>query len=260
VSTTWTRRVWTTLGSVLTVVVLASVLLQVLGVLGRSSVRVDRELSADGIEALVVDVTEGSVEIRGTDSTRIRVTGSVHSGLATTEHTERTEGTRFVVRARCPGITAANFCSVDHVIDVPRGLHVVVRSRNTSVVLSDLSGSVDVTTSDASVEADRLSGPLTIRTSNDSIDARDMRSTSNRFETSNGRVRAEFVVEPETVQVSTSEDSVAIVVPDTPATYAVGLDTSNDEQITSVRTDPSSPRRIDVDTSNGGIVVRYPRD
>ena len=89
------RRAWWIGGSVVTAVVLVWGLVQVVGVLGRSTESVAEEL--------VVDLAGGSVEIRGTDRDELRVRGEVTSGLTTTSHREELEGSRFVVASACTG-------------------------------------------------------------------------------------------------------------------------------------------------------------
>ena len=254
------RRTWMIAGSIITVVMLAFGLVQVLSVLARTTDPVETDASADGIEELVVTVESGSVEIRGTDSDVISLRGSVTSGLRSTPHSEGVRGDRFVVTADCSGGLGSDFCGVDHVIEVPRSMPVTVRSSNTSITVEDIDAAVDVVTSNDSISADGLGGRVELRTSNDSIRATALSSTHARLHSSNDEITAEFLVAPDRVVVTTSNAPVTIVVPDTDDAYDVELDTSNGEQTAAVRTDPTSGRRLEVSSSNDDVVVRYPQD
>lgn len=252
------RRAWRIGGTVLTAVVLVWGLVQVVGVLGRSTASVDVELEADGIEELVVEVAGGSVEILGTDDELVRVRGEVTSGLTTTRHREQRVGARFVVSSECVGGPLSTFCSVDHVIEVPRAMSVLVRSSETAVTLEGLTGSVDVETRNEAVRGDELSGSqLRIETSNAPVELRSTRSPVVSVRTSNDAVTTTFDEPVEDLDIDTSNGEVEVVLPDTPDPYVVRLDTSNGAQVVSVRTDPTSPRRVDVRTSNDDVTVRY---
>ncbi len=252
------RRAWRIGGTVVTVVVLTWGLVQVVGVLGRSTAAVDVELEAAGIEELLVEVASGSIEIRGTDDELVRVRGEVTSGLTSTRHREQRVGGRFVVSSECVGGPLSTFCAVDHVIEVPRAMPVVVRSSETSVRLEGLTGRVDVETRNDAVTGDELSGSeVRIETRNAPVELRSTRSPVVSVRTSNDAVTTTFGEPVEDLDIDTSNGEVEVVLPDTPDPYVVRLDTSNGAQVVSVRTDPTSPRRVDVRTSNDDVTVRY---
>ena len=253
------RRAWWIGGSVVTAVVLVWGLVQVVGVLGRSTESVAVTRSSTGVEELVVDLAGGSVEIRGTDRDELRVRGEVTSGLTTTSHREELEGSRFVVASACTGGPLSSFCEVDHVIEVPSDLSVVVRSSDTAVTRVGLDGRVDVETSDAAVRGERLTGPeVRIETSNSEVELRGVRAPATRVRTSNAAVTTTFDEPVDEVDVDTSNEAIEIVLADTADPYAVDLDTSNGAQTISVRTDPTATRRVTARTSNDDITVRYP--
>jgi hypothetical protein len=252
------RRAWLALGSVVTVIALAWVLVQSVGVLARTSDEVDVRDEAEGVRGLVVDVGAGTVEVRGTDRDEVVVTGTVTSGLTATRHSERIEDDRFVVRSRCTGGPLSTFCSVDHVIEVPADMPVLVRSSETTVSLVGLTGSVDVSTSNQGIEATDLSGAdVDLVTSNAAVRLRGASSAVTRVETSNAAVELSFVDPVDLVEVRTSNGAVRIEVPDTSDAYAVDLDTSDGTASADVRTDPAATRRISAATDNEDISVRY---
>jgi hypothetical protein len=241
-----------------TAVALAWVLVQTVGVLARTTDDIDVRRAADDVDALVVDVREGTVEVRGTDRNEIVVTGTVTSGLTSTRHDERVEDDRFVVSARCSGGPLSTFCSVDHVIEVPAGMPVIVRSAGTAVVLAGLRGTVDVETSDADIDAAELSGPdVRLVTSNAGIRLRGASAPATRVRTSNATVDLSFTDPVEVVDATTSNGPLLVELPDTPDAYAVDLVTSDGTAAAEVRTDPTSRRRISARTDNDDISVRY---
>jgi hypothetical protein len=253
-----TKLWWRIGGSVLTVVVLAMALVNLLGWLAYHQVRIDTDASADDLDALVVEVDSGSVEIVGVDSPTIHVEGTVTSGLVRTRHDELVDGERFVVRSSCPSGLLSNYCEVTYRIEVPEALTVRVDARDAQVTVRDLRGAVDVATTNDVVRADSLAGEVSLESSNDDVLASGMGPGAVRIVTSNARVEAGFSEPPARVEIQTSNDDVDVVVPDTDDVYAVDLSTSNGTPRAEIRTDPTSDRVLAVRTSNGDVRVGYP--
>ncbi len=249
---------WRIGGSVVTVGVLAMALVNLLGLLAFHRDPVDLTVVADGLRTLEVAVESGRVEIVGVEAPTLRVEGTVTSGLVNTRHDEVRDGDRYVVRSSCKGGPASNWCEVDYRIEVPADLTVLVDSDNSAVTVRDLRGTVDVRTTNSDLRAEALTGDVSLSTSNDDIIATGLGSGRTRLQTSNDRVRAEFARPPRDVEIATSNDSVDVVVPDTADTYAVDVETSNGNQRADIRTDPTSPRRLVVRTSNGDVRISYP--
>lgn len=247
-------RTWKVLGSVVTLAALLWGMVNVVGVLARSTQRVDVDVSAAGVRELLVDVRDSRITVVGTDEDRITVTGTIRSDIRPTRHRERRIGDRFEVWARCPGFHPVS-CGADVRISVPRDLAVTVRGGDTPVSVVDVDGPVDVTTSNDGVQAVAVAGPLTVRTSNGAITAGRLRSSRVRLTTSNDRVLVRLDAPPDVVEVRTSNGRVDVVVPDTPDAYAVDVATSNGGTVTDLRTDPDSDRTISVRTSNDDVAV-----
>ncbi len=83
-----------------------------------------------------------------------------------------------------------------------------------------------------------------------------LRSETVRADTDNGRVELEFAVAPMTVEASSNNGSVEVVVPDDGETYRVTMDTDNGSQEQSVRTAPDSTRSLTLTTENGSVTAR----
>ncbi len=250
---------WRVLGSVLAVGVLGWSLFVVVSLLAQHNVDIDRTVPAAGVATIEVRLSSGSLEVAGSDTSSISLSGTLTEGLVKGDHSEALYGDTFLVKSTCP-LVGANSCSADYRIEVPRSLHVKVVSDNTSVTMRGLDGRVEVLTSNSPVRVDTLAGDTDLRTSNDSIDAVGLAGNSTTLVTSNGRVRAEFARSPRSVKIRTSNDSVSLLLPDTPATFATRVGTSNGDRSVEIRTDPGSERVIDVETSNDDVTVAYSQD
>lgn len=228
-------------------------------VIARSTVDVDFSAPAAGITEVLVEVEGGSVEIRGGAFDQVRVTGSVLSGPTRTRHHEAVVGSVLVVQSECTGGVFSTTCAVDHVIEVPVSAAVVVRAANTKVVLSDISGPVDLQSTNEPIRADRLSGAeIAVQTTNAPIELGAVSTGRMRLRTSNESVRTEFARPVDELDIATSSAEVDVVLPEGPTSYAVGIDSPAGSQSTEVRTDPTSEHRILIRTSNSDVTVRYP--
>jgi DUF4097 and DUF4098 domain-containing protein YvlB len=78
--------------------------------------------------------------------------------------------------------------------------------------------------------------------------------------TRNGAVRVRFARAPSTVDASTRNGRVEVIVPEGSETYRVHLDTRRGDTELAVRTDPASPRTISAETVHGRATVRYSTD
>ena len=261
----YTKLFWRVGGSLVAMFLLGTGLLQLLGLLAYNTQQIDERIEIaervgpEALSAVQVSVESGTVEIVGVRSSAITVTGKVTSGLLDTTHRESAQGDRYVIEASCPDGPASNHCDATYRIEVPDDLEVVVTSDNTDVTVRDLRGRVDVRTSNSPIRAENLTGTVSLETSNDVIDATALGSMITMLRTSNDRVRAEFVEAPRTVDIVSSNDNVAVVVPDTSASYAVDVRTSNGGQFIDIRTDPTSERSIRAHTSNADVEISYPR-
>lgn len=254
----WPRLAWRIGGTLATLFLLGMALLQLVGLLAYNVRDIDHRVDATSLERLDVDIDSGSVEVIGVDASTISLTGTIRSGLVRSTHREVVQGADYVVTGECPDGPASNHCDTAYRIEVPDDMTVRIRVADGAVTLRDLRGTVDAATSNSAVRAEGLSGTVRLHTSNDQILATAMTSARSVFETSNDRVRAEFDAAPSSVRITSSNDRVDVVVPDTPDPYAVHIRTSNGGQRIDVRTDPSSDRTIDVRTSNDDVTVAYP--
>jgi DUF4097 and DUF4098 domain-containing protein YvlB len=121
--------------------------------------------------------------------------------------------------------------------------------------LRDISGPVDGSTSDGGIDATGLSARSTFQTRDGSLRATGLSSPSVTAASSDGSVELVFDRPPSTVTAQSRDGSVEVRVPDDGTAYRVSTDVSDGHKDVSVPTDPASPRRIDVRTSDGSITV-----
>lgn len=207
------------------------------------------------VTRLEFDVANGPLDIRaGGDETVVDVTATTGWLAGDVEVVE--DGGTLRVEHRCPSWFAVS-CRAEVVVTLPAGATVEGDASNGPVTLDGLDGPVDVATSNGEVTMRDLSSAVRVRTSNGAIRGEALRVASLDAGTSNGRIDLTFAQSPTDVVLDTSNGSVDVVLPTEAPPYALSTDTSNGQVSTDVRTDPSAERRIEIDTSNGDITVRY---
>jgi hypothetical protein len=251
------RPWWLVLGSALTVLLLVWSALQVVSLLARSTREVRVTEPATGLAEVVVELSGGSLLVRGASGEQLRLDGRVVSDVSEATLDVARDGDRWVVQVRCRLAFLPTACGADLELAVPAGLAVTVLASNAPVRLVGLAGALDVRTSNDRVEGDALSGPVRVRTSNDRVELRGLRSRSVDVTTSNDSVLVDLADVADEVTVQTSNAPVEVVVPDDSGPFAVDLTTSNGSSTNDVRSDPDSPLRITVRTSNDDVVVRH---
>ena len=73
----------------------------------------------------------------------------------------------------------------------------------------------------------------------------------------NGDVAIEMRVAPRSLTARSDNGDVEVVVPDDDATYAVDISSSNGSVDSTLRTDPSSERRVTISSDNGNVSASY---
>jgi DUF4097 and DUF4098 domain-containing protein YvlB len=138
---------------------------------------------------------------------------------------------------------------------VPSDVAVLGGSSDGHLLLTDLTGPIDVHNADGGVELRDVTGRLRLSTSDGSVQAEGLTSDQVSVDTSDGSVRLSFAEPPATVRASTSDGSLEIVVPKDGTAYAVTVSVSDGSQQVDVPTDPGSTRRISIHTSDGSVRV-----
>lgn len=193
------------------------------------------------IRRLEVELPVGAVSLRGTTDARVRYSGSLpfpggsYERARADQHrywTAEQIGDTLVLRLDRGGEWGRTFLAGRPYlnVDVPPGLDVSVRTRNSridaerletesltlrtsnsSVVVAEATGPLTVTTSNASVRVRDIAGAVDVVTSNAAVKVQDV-AGSLRVSTSNSAITAESAVGGDWT-LDTSNSSVTVVVP-----------------------------------------------
>lgn len=256
-----TTKLWRLGGSLVAVVLLGFGTLRVVEQLAHEQETMVTEFDASELRTIDVRTDAGSVHILGTSDDTVRMTARVDHGLRDTEHNERIEGDRLVVRGDCPGFLSS-FCNVDYDIEVPRAVAVVVHTGNDQATVRDVTGDVTASTGNGRVELVGATRAVQLRSGNGRVVGTELSSEKVEASTGNGSVELTFAESPRTVTATSGNGRVEMVLPNRPVdrriSYRVDATSGNGSTDADIRTDPQSDRSITARTGNGRVTVRYP--
>lgn len=189
---------------------------------------------AGPVTSLSLDTAGGVTVTGGTSETGVTVSEdpSYSKTPPVTSHDTAANGTLAL------GYTCETqlVCKVDYTITVPRGTAVRVTSRESSVTLTGLSGSVTAQTFAGLLTATGLTSPTAT-----------LKSTV-------GGVNATFAAAPESVTASTTAGPISLAVPGS-AAYQANADAVVGTETVKVRRDPASPHVITAHSTLGSITI-----
>jgi DUF4097 and DUF4098 domain-containing protein YvlB len=200
------------------------------------------------ITAVRLDSGNGSVTVRGAEGA---TKASVHREVnykngnkpGATTHVEN----GVLVLGGC-----GNDCSVGYTVDVPAGLPVTGRTSNGTIRLTKVS-EAKVSTSNGSINLNDVTGVVDVRTTNGRISGHGLKGKGIDAQTSNGSIDLAAAA-PQNVRAKTSNGRLAVTVPS--ARYRVSATTSNGSKELDVPNTPSGAYEIDLTTSNGQISLK----
>ncbi len=207
-----------------------------------------------GITSIQLDTSFESVDVIGSDGTNVGVDRRWTWSMKEPTVRTRQVGDRLVVSSSCP-FSPGLPCTGRVQLTVPSDVAVLGGSSDGHLLLTDLTGPIDVHNADGGVELRDVTGRLRLSTSDGSVQAEGLTSDQVTVDTSDGSVRLSFAEPPATVRASTSDGSLEIVVPKDGTAYAVTVSVSDGSQQVDVPTDPGSTRRISIHTSDGSVRV-----
>jgi len=209
--------------------------------------------------AIDVSSFNGSIEVIGTDTQTVEVTGHKHVANADELRKVQVEVVQEgnVIRARGVKGTEKDWrcnCGVQFTIRVPRRTElgslrtsngsirveniegrVDARTSNGGVRLANIKGKVDARTSNGAIQLDSVTGAVTAGTSNGSIKGRitdTVTADPVRLSTSNGAIEIRIEAQHNNdVTATTSNGSVTVRMPDT-ANARIVASTSSHESVT----------------------------
>lgn len=239
--------------------------------------RVQTGIGFDTVDAIVLDLGGGGVELRAANGPGSGVTGTrtVDTGLRSPSFEERLEGTTLHLVSRCPTFSGFH-CGVHYALTVPAGVRVNGGSSGGGIDLFGLSGDVNVSSSGGGIDASGTTGALTLDSSGGGIDVTGSsgpldlsssgggvqvnasRSATVRADSSGGGVTLQFDAPPTNVDARSSGGGVRVVVPVGDEAYAVDASSSGGGTHNDVNTNQTSSRHLRVSSSGGGVTIGYP--
>lgn len=251
------NTVWLSFGSVIAVGALAGGTMNVVGLLAHEMETRIETFDAQDITSIDVDNDAGAVTIQGADVDQITVRARIGHGLRRSGSSIRVDGGRLVVRGSCP-IFGSEWCDVRYTIEVPRHLDVRVSGDNDGISVGSIDGTVELHSDNGSIRATDLSGNATLSSDNGSVRATGLTGDVVTADADNGSVNIQMVEAPRTLQATSDNGDVTIVLPTGDESYAVDIGSDNGSVDNQLRTDPASDRRVTVRTDNGSVTARYP--
>ncbi|MEZ5178320.1 MAG: DUF4097 family beta strand repeat-containing protein [Acidimicrobiales bacterium] len=231
------------------------------------------ELDPAGTVHLDVD-GGGTVRVVGDGGSKVRVETRWREGISAPSIGVRRDGDRIVLRTRCPQFVNL-VCQVSATVHVPRGTLVTgggdspiqvvdvggrvdLSSDNGSIRVEGAADSVRASTSNGTITVVDSTGDLSLSTDNGSVRTRSVQATSIVASTSNGSISLDLAAAPGSVVARSDNGSITVLVPDEEGVaYATATSSDNGGVDELIRTDPTSERRIEARSSNGGISLRF---
>lgn len=143
-------------------------------------------------------------------------------------------------------------CEVRYTVEVPAGIPVSGKTSNGELKMSEV-GTVHVSTSSGRISLEDVTGAVDVRSSNGRIEGRGLKGGGIRAETSNGDVDLASS-DAQDVQVKTSNGDVDVAVP--AGSYRVTAKSDNGSKDIGIGNDPSGDHRLSLVTNNGDVTVK----
>lgn len=240
------------LGGLVVVVLLAVGGFSVANLLVRTT-ESDSTTLTGGVRRAEIHVT-GNVTITTGPADRVEIRRRSTFGMSEPRIEESLADGLLTVRVECAdGLSI--MCTNDVDLVVPADVSFTIISFGTRI--SDVEGDVEVDSGAGSVELERLSGDIEIDVGGGSIEGDDLRSSRVHANAGAGSVDLAFVTPPADVDATSGAGSVLISLPPGEDTYRVDADAGAGSDTITVRTDPTSDRRIRADSGAGNVEVRY---
>jgi hypothetical protein len=187
---------------------------------------------------LSLDADNGNVTVRSSpQASAVSVSYTEHFGLKKPVVKGRTLDSGVQLSSRCPSWLLRSGCSINYTILVPAGAKLKLATRDGSVLLDGVDGSVVVNAGDGRVQAS------------------DLRSPAVDVKGGDGSVSLNWASAPETVQVSRGDGSVNLSLPANSGPYAVAKQMGDGHSDITVAQDPKASRSIVVHMGDGSLSI-----
>jgi hypothetical protein len=227
------RMAWLTIGSLFAVGLLVFGTFSVVDVLAHGT---STEITThDGVNTVVIQSGDGSVQVRAADVAEVTATARVSDGLRATGVSRSLDGDRLVLRSTCPNF-GNTWCSVDWDVVVPLGTDIVLRSGDDRAEATGEFGTVDLRSEHDGVTFDGV--------------AQSVVAVSEH-----GNVTVRMAEAPDSVRALSEHGNVNVAVPDIDEGYRVDVSSDQGRTEIGVRTDPNAVRVIEARTDHGDVTV-----
>jgi hypothetical protein len=253
------RRVIVGIASAVTVLLLLGGFFNLLTNVARHQYLVTRTWSGAEVAALAearLSNDAGHLEVTGLATRDVHVEVDVTDGLFRARHAERLSGDLLRTSGSCP-LWFATHCRVDQRVQLPAGTPLDVHARHGHLTIRDVDGPVTIDAKFGAVRLTGLGGGGRISHEFNDLTATGLRGAAWQVRHRFGNTELRFDEAPVELRVDVQFGTTVIVLPDDGASYHVTGESGFGHRDIEVRTDPSSDRRIHLDTRFGDVTVRY---
>jgi hypothetical protein len=272
------RRVgpWLVVGVLFALVLLVNGVLIAASVFARNSETRAIDVSAAGIESIVIEGDSGAIDVTGSTGSDITGYARLEWSFNKPDVDTRVDGDTLVVQARCTGWQPGWGCQVHLDLAVPRDAALDIRSDSGTiradgfdagvtlhtdsgaVFVSEVVGGATVGSDSGRINLDDIAGQVVASTDSGGILGSGLDSPSVEASSDSGPVDVSLIRSPTTVTAQTDSGDVTVEVPDARGVaYVVQTSTDSGREEVEVRTDPDSERLIEAVTDSGNVHVRY---
>jgi len=251
------RTTWLVMGGLVALVLLAFGTMFGVGAVAHKTERAHTAFPGP-VRSVDVGASGGSVHVVGTAGSEATVDAVINRGIQRPSNSERLEGDRLVIRGGSCMPFFTTFCGVDYTIHVPHDLGLTAHSSGGDITVSDLHGTMDLSSSGGRVGLQSVtSDRVRVESNGGEVTASGLTGTSVDASSNGGEVSLSFAGPPTRVDASSSGGGVLIELPDTPDAYRVEASSSGGGTSIRIRTDPASSRLIRASSSGGDVTIRY---
>jgi hypothetical protein len=251
-------KVWTTVGLVLAIAIVASLVGSAVGSAAYQPLTLRHREFTALVTSVSVHVSSGDITVeRSTGPGSEVATSGVH-GLTYPTDRERVVGHTLVINSSCgPSIPFDDRCSRDYVLRLQPKVAVVADSDQGSVEITGMDGTLSVHSDQGDVTI--IGGSNTVQASSGQGDVTVTRSdsTSVTVDSGQGDVSVDLMTPPTRVSASSGQGGVTVELPRGPSSYRVRASSGQGSVTNRVGNNPASARVIDATSGQGDVIVDY---
>ncbi|MGX9919573.1 DUF4097 family beta strand repeat-containing protein [Streptomyces sp. NPDC002248] len=205
---------------------------------------------------LTVDVDDAALDVVAADVEKIEVTRRLAGHVVLGEGPKASwalDGDRLRLRASCSGLLTD--CDARYEVKVPRALALSVRGRDGAVRVSGFRTAVEARVEDASLRVRDVSGPLDVRSTDGSVDARGIGSRTVRMRSADGSLHLVARTAPALVDTDSRDGSTTLELPGSVA-YDVRTEVGDGSTRVSVDRTEDGAHKVRAHSADGSVTIR----